>query len=34
MCTKKIAPSAANAVRFRGEKHLLLAMKFRHFCKF
>jgi len=28
MCTKKIALSAANAVRFQGDKHLLLAMKF------
>jgi len=33
MCTKKIALSAANAVRFQGDKHLLLAMKFRLFCK-
>jgi len=28
MRTKKIALSAANAVRFRGDTHLLLAMKF------
>ena len=29
MCTKKISLSAANAVRFRGDTYLLLAMKFR-----